>query len=105
MPIWSVISSTGERRVIRASVVRCGPAPRWQHIPPCTVDRRYSIGSERFFTGIVYDLSVQRALEVSARPRAGSFRSIFDNLPDAASSPIRDTGSGSSTHAFTHMFG
>ena len=42
----------------------------------------YSIAGERYFTGIVYDLTKQRTLEARLDREQALFRSIFENLPD-----------------------
>src|SRR5690606_27093746 len=43
----------------------------------------YSIGNQRYFTGIVYDLTAQRTIEARLDREQALSRSIFENLPDA----------------------
>ena len=97
--------TTGERRVIGIGREVQGLRRDGSIFPMHLSIGEYSIGSERFFTGIVYDLSVQRALEDRLDREQALFRSIFDNLPDAAL--ISDTRYRIRlvNHAFTHMFG
>lgn len=76
--------STGERRVIGIGREVQGLRRDGSIFPMHLSIGEYSIGEDRFFTGIVYDLSVQRALEDRLDREQALFRSIFDNLPDAA---------------------
>jgi len=97
--------ATGERRVIGIGREVQGLRRDGSIFPMHLSIGEYSIGNERHFTGIVYDLSVQRALEARLDREQAMFRSIFDSLPDAGF--ISDTRYRIRlvNQAFTHVFG
>lgn len=75
--------ATGERRVIGIGREVQGLRRDGTRFPMHLSIGEYSIGDERFFTGIVYDLTAQRAVEDKLDREQALFRSIFENLPDA----------------------
>lgn len=75
--------ATGERRVIGIGREVQGLRRDGTVFPMHLSIGEYSIGDNRFFTGTVYDLSVQRAIEDRLDREQAQFRSIFDSLPDA----------------------
>jgi len=80
---------TGERKVIGIGREVVGLRRDGSQFPMHLSIGEYSIGSERYFTGIVYDLSAQRAIEERLDREEALLRSIFENLPDAVA--ISDT--------------
>ncbi len=97
--------ATGERRVIGVGREVQGLRRDGTIFPMHLSVGEYSIGGERFFTGIVHDLSAQRAIEDRLDREQALFRSIFDSLPDAV--VICDTGYRIRlvNPAFTETFG
>ncbi|MCL4767295.1 MAG: PAS domain S-box protein [Hyphomicrobiaceae bacterium] len=97
--------ATGERRIIGIGREVQGLRRDGSIFPMHLSIGEYSIGGERFFTGIVYDLSAQRAIEDRLDREQALFRSIFDSLPDAV--VISDTGCRIRlvNPAFTEAFG
>jgi len=74
---------TGERRVIGIGREVQGLRRDGTCFPMHLSIGEYSIGADRYFTGIVYDLSAQQAIQERLDREEALFRSIFENLPDA----------------------
>ncbi len=73
---------TGERRIIGIGREVQGLRRDGTRFPMHLSVGEYSIGSRRYFTGFVLDLSAQRAIEVRLDREQALSRSIFGNLPD-----------------------
>jgi PAS domain S-box-containing protein len=96
---------TGERRIIGIGREVQGLRRDGTLFPMHLSIGEYSIGNQRYFTGIIHDLTAQRAIEDRLDREQALFRSIFENLPDAVVISDPEGRIRLVNPAFTQMFG
>ena len=97
--------ATGERRVIGIGREVQGLRRDGTVFPMHLSLGEYSIGNQRYFTGIVYDLTAQRTIEARLDREQALSRSIFENLPDAVVVSDPENVIRLVNPAFTRLFG
>jgi len=73
---------TGERRIMGIGREVKGRRKDGSAIPVHLSVGEFSIGGARYFTGVIIDLSAEKAAEERFRRQQALFESIFENLPD-----------------------
>ncbi len=97
--------ATGRRQIIGIGREVAGLRKDGSTFPMHLSVGEFKVGTKRFFTGTIVDLSAQRAAELRFEHEQALFRAIFESLPDPV--VICDTGGAIRlvNPSFTRVFG